>query len=182
MGRLTPLVFALLSSPFACETREVPMPDGPGAGPGRLANVVPMPSNPDSAPFTEPGLEVSLVPGGAFRAEGPAVVTFRLTNTGPEAKRVCTVFTPLEGRDRLTLEVHDAAGARLPLARPKEPGPKPQPEDFVELAPGETLERPLDLRRDFALPPGRYTVRFRGAGLVNHLPDSPPLTLEIPSE
>jgi len=93
---------------------------------------------------------------------------------------VCTLFTPFEGRDRLTLEVRDAAGARLPLRAPKQPGPMPQPEDHVELAPGQALERQLDLRHDFELPPGRYTIRFRGAGLVNHLPDSPPLAIEIP--
>jgi hypothetical protein len=155
---------------------EDPMPK-----PGPAPNVVPMPSDPDSKPFTEPGLEVSLAAAGAFEAEGPVEILFRLRNTGAEARRVCSVFTPFEKRDRFHLDVRDSQGASALRTGVKEAGPMPQPEDHLELAPGQVLEARVDLRKDHALPPGRYTARFVGAPYVNHLPDSPPLAFEIPA-
>ncbi|HOX44497.1 MAG TPA: hypothetical protein PK668_12915 [Myxococcota bacterium] len=156
---------------------EEPMPE-----PGPAPNVVPMPSNPDSVPFTESGLEVSLVAAGSFAAEGPVEILFRLRNKGAGAKRVCTVFTPFEQRDRFHLDVRDSQGASALRTGVKQAGPMPQPEDFVELAPGQVLEARVDLRKDHALPPGRYTARFQGSPHVNHLPDSPPLAFEIPAK
>ncbi|MFP5285099.1 MAG: M35 family metallo-endopeptidase, partial [Thermoanaerobaculia bacterium] len=94
------------------------------------------------------------------QAAGAASITFTLTNRGDRPVSVLKWHTPLEGiRNDIFRILHE--GERVPYVGPMVKRGQPTAEDFVTLAPGETVSAVVDLGAVYAFPePGRYEVRY----------------------
>ena len=96
----------------------------------------------------------------APRAVGGASVNFTLTNRGSQPVSVLKWHTPLEGiRNDIFQILHE--GKPVPYVGPMVKRGQPTAEDFVTLAPGETVSAVVDLGAVYAFPePGQYEVRY----------------------
>jgi hypothetical protein len=123
---------------------------------------------------------VTLLSIGEPSASRGVEVLVRVTNTSQKSQRFCNYHTPFEGFRNNFISITDAQGNEVPYRGMMAKRAAPTRDDYLTLAPGKSEEARVDLRDAYALPPGRYTVHFTG-GDISGLPDSTPITLDVPS-
>lgn len=116
----------------------------------------------------------------------PAKVIFR--NTSAERAYLYKVIVPGGGRLKENLFQIRGASGLLPYRGWGVKLRAPLPEDFIEIAPGGTVEGSIDLGDNYEFPPGAgtYRVRYVAGNCFPHnaelrVIESPELTFELPA-
>lgn len=105
-----------------------------------------------------PTLEARLVSAADYKTDEPVTMTFELTNTGAEDLYVLTWYTPLEGLFSDCLKV-ERDGDRVPYDGPLPKRGNPTAENYVLVAPGQTVSRQVEVSRSYDVnTPGNYDV------------------------
>ncbi len=125
------------------------------------------------APAQAPTLSAKLEVVHVDAARSQANVRFTLKNDGKSRVHFLKWHTPFEGFRSALFKV--VCGGREvsyhgPIVKRGAPGPN----DYLELAAGESLAAVADLASVYDLPPGECTVSFAGAILDAVAADSPP--------
>lgn len=108
-------------------------------------------------------LQVSLsLPQAVVQGEGAVWVEVQVHNPGPRAVKVLRWQLPEGELQGPLFEVLDAQGRAADYTGPLVKRPAPRAEDFVRIAPGQTLSYRVDLGARYALGDGQYQVRYRG--------------------
>ena len=108
-------------------------------------------------------LQVSLsLPQAVVQGEGAVWVEVQVHNPGPRAVKVLRWQLPEGELHGPLFEVLDAQGRAADYTGPLVKRPAPRAEDFVRIAPGQTLSYRVDLGARYALGDGQYQVRYRG--------------------
>ena len=108
-------------------------------------------------------LQVSLsLPQAVVQGEGAVWVEVQVHNPGSRAVKVLRWQLPEGELQGPLFEVLDAQGRAADYTGPLVKRPAPRAEDFVQIAPGQTLSYRVDLGARYALGDGQYQVRYRG--------------------
>jgi peptidyl-Lys metalloendopeptidase len=100
----------------------------------------------------------------AFTADESVLVNVTITNNAGHPVKVLKWFTPAEGVEE-PLFVVSVDGAPVQYVGPVYKRPEPKNDDYVNLKPGESLTRSVDLRAYYDLSvTGNYAVRYAVAG------------------
>lgn len=103
-----------------------------------------------------------LVEKWRFESTEEIAVRYTVTNDGAEAARVLRWDTPVDGIEADILRV-ERDGLAVPYVGKLVKRAVPGEEDYIELAPGETMTFTFDPSTAYDMSaPGRYTIRFRG--------------------
>ncbi len=108
-------------------------------------------------------LQVSLSAVSAdFKASDALSVEFSLLNTSNQDIRVLKWGTPLEGEFKADMFVVTQGGTQIAYIGRQVKRSSPQGNDYLSLAPGESVTASIDLASGYAIyASGKYTVRFR---------------------
>jgi hypothetical protein len=158
-------LLCLMASAGACASRKEGTPDMPP----------PSNSSTESSTVAAAPLKCALSVAPQSKVGEPVKVTFRLTNTSAQPLYVLDWRTPLEGLKSSCLEI-SRAGAEIPYQGPMFKRGNPGADDYVEIAPGATVENTIEaqLAYDFSQP-GTYRIAFPGPVL-----DSTSAKAEVP--
>lgn len=116
-----------------------------------------------------------------LRAEtgSPTRVTFTVANPTGAARTFCDYHTPIEGiRNDIFVVVAADTDNEVEYGGMMAKRAAPDDDNYITLAAGEERSAEVDLLDGYDLPPGRYSVRFRGSGICG-LPDSAPIDIVI---
>lgn len=102
--------------------------------------------------------QASLFSDSTYSPDHPATATFRVTNLSQDTMRVLKWFTPLEGMwSDCLMVIRD--GQRIPYDGPLAKRGTPNPDDYITLAPGESIEAEVAIHEAYQVSAqGTYSV------------------------
>ena len=111
-------------------------------------------------------------------AGGPVVVRFTVRNPTTANRTFCDYHTPMEGVRNDIFIIRRDDGSEVDYGGMMAKRAAPGPDNYIRLQPGDERTAEVNIADDYDLPPGRYTIAFRGSGICG-LPDSDAVALEI---
>ncbi|MCB9654168.1 MAG: hypothetical protein H6729_08580 [Deltaproteobacteria bacterium] len=127
--------------------------------------------------MTSEMLEVRLTAEGSHQVGQPINIRMVVSNPTTEPLTFCKYHTPFEGLRNDIFAVR-SAGHELEYRGAMAKRSAPEPQDYIQVAPGASVEAVIDLSGDYAFEAGVYEIVYRST-IVSGLKASPPLTLTV---
>jgi peptidyl-Lys metalloendopeptidase len=109
------------------------------------------------------GLEISLAPVTSKSAHGTGKVLYSITNRTSASLLVLAWETPLRGVDADLFDVRQSGKSVTYVGREFKRHGVPSAEDYIEIAPGQTLSKEVDLATHYAMDvTGEYAAQAHG--------------------